>query len=125
MSVRTELKVRHGEFFARMSIQAISFIFGAMRPIIQFMNMRVNLLVMLAVWSAMASVHAEETPLPASVEANMLQMDTDHDGMVTLDESRAYLEKMRGKEFANHLFQKADSKANSKSCDSPFSRPFY
>lgn len=68
---------------------------------------------------------AAETPEPASVEANMLQMDTDHDGMVTLDESRAYLEKMRGKEYANHLFQKADSKANSKSCDSPFSRPFY
>ena len=66
---------------------------------------------------------AEEN-LP-SVEDNIRAMDTDHDGLVTATEIRAYLEAKNGKGYRQELLDEMEIKAGAKSCASPFSRSFY
>jgi hypothetical protein len=69
-------------------------------------------------------VAAAESPF-ISVEERLQNMDKNHDGMVTVDEVRAYLEGLHGKDFNKPVMDEMVSAANSKSCGSPFSRSFY
>lgn len=67
---------------------------------------------------------AAESPF-VTVEERLQKMDKDHDGMVTVDEVRAYIETVHGKDFNKPVMDEMVSAANSKSCGSPFSRSFY
>jgi hypothetical protein len=67
---------------------------------------------------------AAESPF-ITVEERLQKMDKDHDGMVTVDEVRAYIETVHGKDFNKPVMDEMVSAANSKSCGSPFSRSFY
>lgn len=60
-----------------------------------------------------------------SVETNIQEMDTDRDGMVTMGEVKAYLQKQYGKEYKQTLLEKLEARAEAKSCGSPFSRPTF
>ena len=64
-------------------------------------------------------------PEELSVEANIREMDTDRDGMVTMSEVKAYLQKHYGKEYKQKLLEKLEARAEAKSCSSPFSRPTF
>lgn len=68
-------------------------------------------------------VFADE-PSP-SVEANIMVMDTDRDGQVTISEMRAYLESQHGKGYKQALLEDMETKAGLKSCGSPFSKSLY
>jgi len=71
-------------------------------------------------------VWAEESYSPAgSVEDNIRSMDQDHDGMVSITEIRAYLEAQNGKGYRRELLDEMETKADARSCSSPFSRSFY
>lgn len=61
----------------------------------------------------------------STVEERLQKMDKDHDGMVTVEEVRAYIETVHGKDFNKPVMDEMVSAANSKSCGSPFSRSFY
>ncbi|MGX8883375.1 calcium-binding protein [Methylovorus sp. SPW-M1] len=69
-------------------------------------------------------VAAAESPF-ITVEERLQKMDKDHDGMVTVEEVRAYIETVHGKDFNKLVMDEMVSAANSKSCGSPFSRSFY
>lgn len=69
------------------------------------------------------AVYAEE-PGP-SVEDNIRAMDTDHDGMVTVHEIRAFLEAKNGKGYQQDLLDEMEGKAGARSCSSPFTKSFY
>lgn len=69
-------------------------------------------------------VAAAESPF-ITVEERLQKMDKDHDGMVTVEEVRAYIETVHGKDFNKPVMDEMVSAANSKSCGSPFSRSFY
>lgn len=60
-----------------------------------------------------------------SVEANIQQMDTDHDGQVSMSEIKVYLQKKYGPEYKQTLLDKLEARAEAKSCGSPFSRPMH
>lgn len=81
-----------------------------------------NLLLFLMLISPLAVLADDATP---SVEDNIRAMDTNHDGMVTVTEVRAYLEARSGKGYKHELLDEMEAKANSKSCASPFSQSFY
>lgn len=68
---------------------------------------------------------AQATDANGSVEDHMRAMDTDHDGMVSANEVRAYLEATHGKGYQEQLLGEMEARASSKSCASPFSRSFY
>lgn len=68
---------------------------------------------------------AEESAPAPSVEDNIRAMDTDHDGMVSIAEIRAYLESRNGKDYRQELLDDMQARADAKSCASPFSRSFY
>ena len=72
--------------------------------------------------AAMAEEAASSAP---SVEDNIRAMDTNHDGMVTVAEVRAYLEVKNGKGYKHELLDEMEAKAGAKSCGSPFSKSFY
>ncbi|MFM9914001.1 MAG: hypothetical protein ACKVN9_10755 [Methylophilaceae bacterium] len=59
-----------------------------------------------------------------SVEANIVAMDTDRDGMVSVAEIKAYLQKEFGPHYKESLLEKMDFAAKAQSCDSSFTRPF-
>lgn len=61
----------------------------------------------------------------SSVESNIREMDADHDGMVTMSEVRAHLQKHYGEGYKKNLLQKLEARAEAKSCGSPFSRPTF
>ena len=60
-----------------------------------------------------------------SVEANIFAMDTDHNGMVTVEEMRIYVQSKHGSSYQNEALKKMEASANSRSCASPFSGSFY
>lgn len=60
-----------------------------------------------------------------TVEQNIIHMDKDHDGIVTVFEVRAFLEAMHGKGYQTKLMDEIERSAGGKSCDSPFAKPLY
>lgn len=70
------------------------------------------------------SLH-EPSPDEPSVEANIIAMDTDHNGMVTVEEMRIYVQSKHGSSYQNEALKKMEASANSRSCASPFSGSFY
>lgn len=60
-----------------------------------------------------------------SVQDNIRAMDSDHDGMVTMAEIKAYLQKQYGSDYKKNLLQALEARAEAKSCGSPFSRPTF
>jgi len=66
--------------------------------------------------------HAAEAE--PSVEDNILAMDTDRDGMVSVAEIKVYLQKEFGPHYKESLLEKMDFAAKAQSCDSSFTRPF-
>ena len=60
-----------------------------------------------------------------NIEDNIRSMDRDRDGMVSINEIRAYLEAQNGKGYRRELLDEMEMKADAKSCASPFSRSFY
>ena len=86
------------------------------------MNPRLLLLTLLIP----AAVWAVENDAPAlSVEDNIRNMDKDHDGMVSMNEIRTYLEAQNGKGYRGELLDEMTARADGRSCSSPFSRSFY
>lgn len=70
------------------------------------------------------SVTADEVAAD-DIDARIRRMDANHDGMVSITEMRAYLEKQHGKGYQHALLDEIENRANSKSCASPFSRSLY
>jgi Ca2+-binding EF-hand superfamily protein len=70
------------------------------------------------------SLHEPSLDEP-SVEANIFAMDTDHNGMVTVEEMRIYVQSKHGSSYQNEALKKMEAAANSRSCASPFSGSFY
>lgn len=60
-----------------------------------------------------------------SVEANIQQMDTDHDGQVSMGEIKIFLQKKYGSEYKQTLLDKLEARAEARSCGSPFTRPMH
>jgi hypothetical protein len=60
-----------------------------------------------------------------SVEENIVAMDTNHDGQITVTEIREYLEARHGKGYEKVLLDEMEAKAGTKSCASPFSKSMY
>jgi hypothetical protein len=58
-----------------------------------------------------------------SVEANIQAMDTDRDGMVSVSEIKAHLQKRFGQHYQESLLEKMEFVAKSQSCNSSFTRP--
>jgi hypothetical protein len=87
------------------------------------MPARILMLLILAM-PAHALAEGQVTPV-VSVEDNIHAMDTDHDGMVTATEVRAYLEAKNGKGYQHDLLEEMEIRAGTKSCASPFSRSFF
>jgi hypothetical protein len=75
--------------------------------------------------AAAAFADAAVEPAVPNVEDNIHAMDTDHDGMVSVSEMRAYLEARHGKNYEKALLDDLEAKAVGKSCASPFSRSLY
>lgn len=68
--------------------------------------------------------HAFAEPVnEPSVESNIQDMDTDHDGQVSMTEIKLHLQKKFGKEYKSELLDKLEARANAKSCGSSFTRP--
>jgi hypothetical protein len=60
-----------------------------------------------------------------SVEENIIAMDTNRDGQITVTEIREYLEARHGKGYEKVLLDDMEAKAGTKSCASPFSKSLY
>lgn len=60
-----------------------------------------------------------------TVEDNIVAMDTDHDGMVTIAEMRKYVQTKHGASYQHDVLKKMEAAADSRSCGSPFSSSFY
>ena len=60
-----------------------------------------------------------------SVEENLRQMDTDKDGMVSVQEVRAALEARHGKGYKQALLADMEASAAGRSCSTPFAQNFY
>lgn len=60
-----------------------------------------------------------------TVAENIKSMDTDHDGIVTVYEVRAFVEAKHGKTYKVDVLDDMESSAGGKSCSSPFSKPLY
>lgn len=60
-----------------------------------------------------------------SVEENMRQMDTDKDGMVSVQEVRAALEARHGNGYEQALLADMEASAAGRSCSTPFAQNFY
>lgn len=71
------------------------------------------------------SLLAVEAKPYATVEENILVMDTDHNGMVSVHEVRAYIEAKHGKDYKKAVLDDLESSADGKSCSSPFAKPTY
>ncbi len=60
-----------------------------------------------------------------TVEDNIIAMDTDRNGMVTVEEMRIFVQSKHGSSYQSDTLKKMEAAANSRSCSSPFSRSFY
>lgn len=80
-------------------------------------------ILLLWLWPAWVLADAGQENLP-SVEDSIREIDTNHDGQVSITEIRAYLERKHGKGYEQELLNQMETKANA-SCGSPFSRSFY
>jgi hypothetical protein len=60
-----------------------------------------------------------------TVAENIKSLDTDHDGIVTVYEVRAFVEARHGKGYKVDVLDDMESSAGGKSCSSPFSKPLY
>jgi len=87
------------------------------------LNMMPNIVLLLSLLlPLLAMAVPEEEP---SVEANIHEMDTNHDGQVDMSEVKAYLQKKYGHEYKQALLDQLEARAEAKSCGSPFSRPMH
>lgn len=68
---------------------------------------------------------ADEAKPFVSVEENMRQMDTDRDGMVSVQEVRAALEARHGNGYEQALLADMEASASGRSCSTPFAQNFY
>jgi hypothetical protein len=87
------------------------------------MDLRFSLLLCLLIAAPGWAVENDAPVL--SVEDNIRNMDKDRDGMVSMDEIRAYLEARNGKGYRSELLDEMTARADGRSCSSPFSRSFY
>jgi hypothetical protein len=71
------------------------------------------------------SSSSEVSVREASVADNLISMDKDHDGMVSVFEVRAFIEAKHGKAYKTDVLDDMESSAGGKSCSSPFSKPRY
>lgn len=71
------------------------------------------------------STCAEEVQSFRTVEESLRAMDKNHDGMVTADEVRAFIELTHGKGYNKEVLDNLESSVNSRSCASPFSQSFF
>lgn len=71
------------------------------------------------------SIHVLNTVPEPTVAENIKSMDTDHDGIVTVYEVRAFVEAKHGKAYQVDVLDDMESSAGGKSCSSPFSKPLY
>jgi hypothetical protein len=71
--------------------------------------------------------HAESPAAPAvpSVQENMVAMDTNKDGMITVSEVRAFIEAKHGKGYEKSLLDKMEASTSGLSCATPFANRFY
>ena len=67
---------------------------------------------------------AAEAATP-SVQENLVAMDTNKDGMVTVSEVRAYIESKHGKGYEKELLDRMEASTNGLSCATPFANRFY
>ena len=67
----------------------------------------------------------DASTLYPSVEQNMLAMDKDGDGVVTVYEVRAYIEARHGKYYKKDVLDDMESSASGKSCSTPFAQRLY
>lgn len=75
--------------------------------------------------SAIVQAEAMESMRFRSVEESLRSMDKDQDGMVSVQEVRAYIELVHGKSYQPGLLDEMESSALGKSCSSPFAKPMY
>lgn len=69
-----------------------------------------------------SALHSTSEP---TVADNIKSLDTDHDGIVTVYEVRAFVEAKHGKGYKADVLDDMESSAGGKSCSSPFSKPLY
>jgi len=105
--------------------RGIAFLFFYNETMSNFTNKLLATLVLIMPMPLMADGVADKSSMELDVEQRMRNMDTNHDGMVTISEMRAYLESIHGKAYEKALLDEVESKANGKSCASPFTRSFY
>ena len=74
--------------------------------------------------SAAFADQAADTATP-SVQDNLVAMDTNKDGMVTVSEVRAYIESKHGKGYEKELLDRMEASTNGLSCATPFANRFY
>ena len=69
---------------------------------------------------------AEDAPAQySSVEQNVLAMDKNGDGVVTVYEVRAYIEARHGMDYEKDVLDEMESSASGKSCSTPFAQRLY
>ena len=61
----------------------------------------------------------------SSVEKNILAMDKNGDGMVSVVEVRAFIESQHGKAYQKDVLDEMESSINGKSCSTPFAKPTF
>lgn len=89
------------------------------------MNIKSILLLILSlVQGAALADQAVDTATP-SVQDNLVAMDTNKDGMVTVSEVRAYIESKHGKGYEKELLDRMEASTNGLSCATPFANRFY
>lgn len=85
------------------------------------MNIKLITIVGLTLLPSLA--HAESS-VP-SVQENLVAMDTNKDGMVTVSEVRAFIEAKHGKGYEKDLMDKMEAATNGLSCATPFANRFF
>ena len=85
------------------------------------MNIKLITIVGLTLLPGLASA---ESSVP-SVQDNLLAMDTNKDGMVTVSEVRAFIEAKHGKGYEKDLMDKMEASTNGLSCATPFANRFF
>lgn len=94
------------------------------------MNIRLidsRLMAVLAVALLHGLAYADQPTSAAvpSVQENLLAMDTNKDGMVTVSEVRAFIEAKHGKGYEKDLMDKMEASTNGLSCATPFANRFF